>query len=181
MNDRPEYRAIQAFYDNRTAKRSGVRLMNHIDEGLAILDHLEAPDDAKAAFCLHPLFQADPELMTVGQNYMTSRHAGVDAMPVMLTMEYRQWANAFLSEKVTFGKNSQGYYRFIVSGRANTGPIPEVKQMLIADKVQNYKDFELHHKDTHARSAELDYYFKQWLAALGISVGHYQALCKVIA
>ena len=37
-----------------------------------------------------------------------------------------------------------------------------------------------YHKATHARSVELDYYFKQWLAAFGITESYYQKLCKVI-
>lgn len=43
--------------------------------------------------------------------------------------------------------------------------------MLIADKVQNYKDFRKHHLDTHARADELDFYFKTWLKELDVD-GH---------
>lgn len=36
----PEYQAIAAHYGARTARRSGVPLMRHIDEGLWILDQV---------------------------------------------------------------------------------------------------------------------------------------------
>ena len=47
-------------------------------------------------------------------------------------------------------------------------PLPEVTDMLRADKVQNYKDFLLHHRDTHPRAAALERYFQQWLRRLSI-------------
>ena len=60
--DSEEYALIEAYYGNRTAKRSGVWLMNHIDEGLAVLAKINAPKEAYSAFCLHPLVQNDVDL-----------------------------------------------------------------------------------------------------------------------
>ena len=40
--------------------------------------------------------------------------------------------------------------------------------MLIADKVQNYKDFLLYHYGIHERSNQLNQYFINWLSYLGI-------------
>ncbi|WP_437969795.1 hypothetical protein WMF04_11090 [Sorangium sp. So ce260] len=48
-------------------------------------------------------------------------------------------------------------------------PLEEVNHLLRADKIQNYKDFLLHHRGTHPRRVELDRYFNQWLARLGVS------------
>jgi hypothetical protein len=52
--------------------------------------------------------------------------------------------------------------------------------MLIADKVQNFKDFRTYHADSHSRRQELDVYFRQWLAALGMSMEQFSELCAVI-
>ena len=41
--------------------------------------------------------------------------------------------------------------------------------MLIADKVQNRKDFMMYHLHTHQRSKELEKYFNQWLNKLSVS------------
>lgn len=40
--------------------------------------------------------------------------------------------------------------------------------MLVADKVQNYKDFSLYHADTHPRAKELERYFQNWFCRLNI-------------
>jgi hypothetical protein len=52
--------------------------------------------------------------------------------------------------------------------------------MLIADKIQNRKDFELYHKDIHERSDELKQYFFNWLWRLGVWEGNYQEFKKSI-
>ena len=59
---------------------------------------------------------------------------------------------------------------------ATPGPLKEVRQMLIADKVQNYADFLTYHAHTHSRSKELDFYFKHWLAQLDVSRDLYSLL-----
>jgi hypothetical protein len=50
--------------------------------------------------------------------------------------------------------------------------------MLIADKIQNRKDFELYHLGKHERSSELDSYFKNWLERLDITEEFYQETKK---
>ena len=45
--------------------------------------------------------------------------------------------------------------------------------MLIADKIQNRKDFQLYHLGTHTRSEQLDQYFKNWLEKLEVSEDFY--------
>ena len=163
----PEFKAIAAFYSDRVAERSKVPLIKHVVEGLSILRHLEADEDTKRAFCLHPLFQADGDLNVVGRRYVeVAEELGYRARPIFLTMEYRNQANAWLSDKVWID-NPTG--RPMSLGSPWPGPLLEVKQMLIADKVQNYKDFRIHHRDTHERSAELEVYFLKWLDVLGVS------------
>jgi len=152
-----ESKAIEKFYGDRCAKRSGVRLIKHIEDGLTILREIGASVWAERAFCLHPLFQADKELMTEGVKYCEK---SVNPYPVMLVMEYRQWANRWLSDKV------DDYGKF--TSLPSPGHLEEVKHMLIADKVQNYKDFLAYHVQTHQRSHALSVYFETWLAELGI-------------
>ena len=50
--------------------------------------------------------------------------------------------------------------------------------MLVADKVQNRKDFLAFHEGIHERTLELDYYFKYWLEALQITEEMYEELVK---
>lgn len=165
IKDTVEYKLIQRHYGDRVAKRSQVPLMNHIDEGLILLERISATDNSKRAFCLHPLFQADEDLK---ENwYMASF---VEPHVLLLTMEYRNIANAYLSDKM------DAPYDISIK----LSPLFEVNEMLIADKVQNRKDFITYHKSTHTRSAQLDLYFKNWLDALNIDDQAYDRMCIAI-
>jgi hypothetical protein len=142
---------IKAVYGDRVARRSQVPLMNHITEGLQILDMIGAPWVVKQAYCLHPILQSDDDFRR--------DKAGVIPMELIdaaiLAMEYRWVANSYLSNKKV--SDFVGF------------SCDEVREMLIADKVQNYKDFLIHHKATHPRSQELDEYFNNWFELLEIS------------
>jgi GNAT superfamily N-acetyltransferase len=150
----PEYRAIAAFYGARCAERSRIPWMNHVDEGLAVLRELGASDAAKRAYCLHPLVQGDAELTA---NLDRLDALGCGAKSWVLASEYRRVANLTLSHRE-------------VSGAADIplGPLPEVHDMLRADKVQNEKDFLLAHATTHPRRDALRRYFQLWLERLGV-------------
>lgn len=165
MKNTVEYKLISKHYGNQVTKRSQVPLINHINEGLTVLDDIRASDAAKRAFCLHPLFQANADLI---ENYYMAQF--VEPHVLLLTMEYRNIANAFLSDKMD-SPNPQWIY---------LSPLNEVNQMLVADKVQNYKDFVTYHKGTHKRSDKLEMYFKQWLDRLGIETSDYSRLCTLI-
>lgn len=146
-----EYNLIKEFYGVQRAKRSGVLLMNHIDEGLKILDQINATERAKKAYCLHPLLQSDEAF---NQNInMSFENVFTDV--IILTMEYRRVANSYLSKN-----NKSDFVGFSCE---------EVRQMLIADKIQNYKDFMLYHYATHQRSDELHTYFNNWFDLLGVN------------
>jgi hypothetical protein len=166
----PEMTAIKNFYGRRKAARSQVPLILHVYEGLVIMKAIGAAQDAKKGYMLHPLFQADAELHTVGYDYAQTAK---NAVPVVLAMEYRLYANAWLSDKVNKVDD-----KLVIYGEPTAGPNLHIKHMLIADKVQNKKDFELYHKGTHPRSDELAFYFDQWLAALDIDQQQYQELVK---
>lgn len=158
-----EYQLIEEFYGDSVAKRSRVPMINHIHEGLVVLDEIEASEFAKRAFCIHPLIQADVDLEN---NYDIL--VGCDPHAIALAMEYRSVANEYLSQKVGTGHEIR------------LSPLGEVNDMLIADKVQNRKDFETYHKGTHPRSDELELYFAQWLEVLNVSEYDYNVLCDAI-
>ena len=63
----PHYHAIQAFYGDRRAQRSGVLYIQHINEGLLVLEAIQATLPACQAYCLHPIVQGDTELTTAFQ------------------------------------------------------------------------------------------------------------------
>jgi hypothetical protein len=150
-----EYRAIERHYGSRRAARSGVDYMSHIDEGLGVLRHFEASDAAKRAWCLHPLVQADSDLM---ESFPRLHALTASPQVLALAMEYRNIANAYLSHRTVTS-----------TAEIALGPLPDVVDMLRADKVQNYKDFLLHHRETHPLREALDRYFRLWLECLGIS------------
>lgn len=158
------YRLVANFYGKAVANRSQVPLINHIDEGLSVLDEIGASIDAMQAWCIHPMLQEDTDLEA--QFSYVARN--VESAVVMLAMEYRSVANEYLSGEVGKGHSIR------------LSPLNDVNDMLIADKVQNRKDFYTYHYGTHPRSAELEQYFKEWLTELCIDEDRYLELCAVI-
>jgi hypothetical protein len=148
---RPAYTLIKSYYGDKKAKRSGVLFIKHIDEGLKILDFIKALSIVKDAYCLHPIFQSDEDFNANKYKFFK----GIPQPAIILAMEYRRVANSYLSKDK-------------VSDFVGFSCI-EVKQMLIADKVQNYKDFLIHHYGKHERSSELYEYFHNWFNLLGIA------------
>jgi hypothetical protein len=185
MNDltdikrRREYQLISDWYGTRTAERSGVPLINHIDEGLLLLNLLGASIIAQSAFCLHPLIQHDNDFLLTAERLARecSVEGGVDAYALTLAMEYRSVANAFLSDKITPDDLLPGVSVDDVAGRIRLSPALAVNGMLVADKIQNRKDFLRYHKGTHPRSRELDLYFRAWLVKLGVSELYFEGAC----
>ncbi|MFM9428059.1 hypothetical protein RCH10_004521 [Variovorax sp. GrIS 2.14] len=172
----PEYQAIKEHYADRVARGSGVPLMEQVEEGLIILDVLDASEDVMRAFCLRPLFQNDEDLVHYGQDFMYA----VDISPpvLLLVMEYRSRANAWLSDKVH--RSVADPHQVIAQGLPSAGPLEGVRDMLIADKVQGRKEFIRHQRGRHARSDELDLYFELWLQALEVDAEEYDGLCASI-
>ena len=153
IKDTLEYAAISEYYGDKTAERSGVPLINHIDEGLTLLDNIGATEEAKRAYCLHPIFQSNDDLAA---NKDTAYK--YDSYIILLTMEYRKSANSYLCSPKTDS------WTTIDDLKTHVGPLlPEVRHMLVADKTQNYKDFMIHHYAMHKRSTQLFSYFNLWL------------------
>lgn len=160
-----EYELISEFYGDQKAKRSGVYLMNHIDEGLTVLEAIGASETAKKAYCLHPILQSDEALL---ENYRAD-FSGVDPQTLLTVMEYRSVANEYLSKREISSIDE-----------IRLSPLKVVNEMLIADKVQNRKDFELYHQNSHKQSKELTLYFGNWLQRLGVSSQDYQNLVDLL-
>lgn len=159
------YKYIEQFYGDKSAQRSGVRYMNHIDEGIAVLDFLCAPGEAIEAYCLHPMFQCDDDLKENLKN--KTLMSVMDKITLVHVIEYRNKANNFLSPHVSKREPS-------------LSPLVIVNWMLLADKIQNYKDFlkyqshpEMSSNPTMPKKKwdDLDQYFQRWLAVL---VPHFQ-------
>jgi hypothetical protein len=163
-----EYQYISEMYGNDCAKRSGVPFMNHIDEGLAILHWIGASLEAKKAYCLHPIYQTDETFSVYGKKDMRDKNVfGISANVIVNSVEYRHVANNYLSTREIKSLDD-----------IKLSPLKDVNDMLIADKIQNRKDFELYHEDTHPRSKQLAQYFRNWLEKLGISEDQYQEYKK---
>lgn len=157
------YSLIANHYGDKCAKRSGVKLINHIDEGIKILILIGACHSAVQAYCLHPIIQDDESY----EKFFNGNEINlVSQVSLTLAIEYRYAANSFLS---TMPKENLKMSIF-----------SPVKQMLIADKIQNRKDFEIYHKDTHPRAKELTEYFNEWMKILDISEEEYQNILEQI-
>lgn len=142
------YLLISEYYGEDTAKRSGIRLMNHIDEGIDILKSIGAEQDTIDAYCLHPILQSDEAF---NKNY-TMNFSNIPTSSLLLAMEYRRVANSYLSKD-----KIESFVGFTND---------KIKQMLFADKIQNEKDFAQYHEGTHPRSIELREYFDNWINIL---------------
>lgn len=147
-----EEQLIVNFYKDRVAARSQIPLINHIIEGDCVLKELNCSIDTRKAFYIHPLIQNDIDLHN-NKNLLYP----ISSIVLAYTFEYRNIANQYLSlRQITTLDDIQ------------LSPLQEVNQMLIADKIQNYKDFILYHKNTHPRSNELNQYFINWLIKLDV-------------
>jgi len=142
------YRLISENYGDKTTERSGVRLMNHIDEGIEILRSEGADPLTIDSYCLHPILQSDDAFRA---NYEMD-FTGVPTAALLLAMEYRRVANSYLSTMPI-----EGFVGFTDD---------RIRLMLLADKLQNEKDFRLYHEGLHPRTAELREYFDNWIKVL---------------
>lgn len=159
----PEYEIISEFWDDKVAKRSGVHYMNHVDEGLRVLVDRGASERAMRIFALHGLLQQCYRDDTV----FTPDLSRVAPDVLIGTMEYRAVANAHLSfhPPETLRLSEDG----------------DVNEALVADKIQNFKDFLRYHSLRHDRTVELGEYFAYWLRKLGLDIEEQWRLQKPLS
>lgn len=150
-----EYMVIKKFYEGQHAQRSGLPYIKHIDDGLKVLDALGAEDRTKAAFCIHPIIQANESLVEALE---TEAHLTEDPYVAVLATEYRRVANSYLARNYT-GEGDRDTIKL--------SPLKQVNDMLIADKIQNRFDM-VHYSPLQGtdRGEELLGYFDNWLAVL---------------
>lgn len=146
------YKLIQNTYKDNKTERSKVPFIYHIDEGGFILNEIGATDIVKDAYYLHPLLQSDEEF----NKNKSLDFNNINTESLILATEYRRVANSYLSNIDI--SNFVGF------------PNNEIKQMLLADKIQNYKDFLKYHKGIHTRGEILEQYFINWFKLLEISL-----------
>jgi len=150
-----EWSLISLEYGDRVAERSRVPLINHIVEGVNVLEAIGSNRAAICAFMVHPLFQADDDFERNG-HILADPDLALGPEVSLLVLEYRRAANAYLSKPHT-DDWSDAIVRYQVGALYDS-----LRNMLVADKWQNQKDFRAHHLGTHARSAELERYFLTW-------------------
>lgn len=154
-----EYKFVKELYGDKKAERSQVPYINHINEGLFVLDLINADLVTKKAYCLHGVFQSDNDF---ADRCNLRDYTHLDPEAILHVIEYRHVANGFLSK----------HNLEINPIDINAGISYITRDMLIADKVQNFKDFLQHHMGTHPRSKELYKYFSLWFQKLGSSKMH---------
>ena len=175
MKNSKEYLYISKVYGDVRAKRSNLPLMNHIDEGLDVLETLNASDEAKRAFCIHPIFQSE-NLIDYRNDYL-GMSTDEDFIIVRLDEKYSVLANTFLCRPQTDNwDKSEIAKQLIAANNCSYIISDDISNMLLADKTQNYKDFMLHHYGIHERSIELFNYFHLWIKVLNPSVINFTGL-----
>ena len=148
-----EYDLIYQYYRDRAAERSGVPLMQHIDDGIEILRSAGCEVTTALAFAIHPLVQDDQVL----QEHIEALRTQCRPSVLIYAMEYRSVANAYLS-----------HCKIDDIEEIRVSPLAEVNWMLVADKLQNFRDFMKYHANTHERALELAGYFFNWKDRLSI-------------
>ncbi len=153
---------IENFYRDKRAERTKIPLINHIYEGLEIMNSLEASELGKSAYCIHPMLQ-DTSALIENINYCFDN---VNSDIIKLAIKYRLAANAFLCKPTTDIYTKEAMINLMTSLELFSNQ--DLKDALIADKIQNRKDFLLYHYGTHPRSDELNEYFIKWLDVLDV-------------
>jgi hypothetical protein len=128
--------------------------MNHIIEGAYFLTEVMPADDPFVeAFLVHPIFQ-DVDLPTqVIQKYVDTFELST---PVVSTaFKYRIAANSYLPKDIHTGRQPP-----VILEQG-------LKFMLIADKIQNLKDFQRYFDKQNPRYKQLENYYDTWLSSLG--------------
>lgn len=167
------YQIIKEHFAGQIATRSALPYINHIHEGIYILNRCFGWDETTAeAFCVHPIFQdvSDDSHATQARCKSELNHRVTD-----LASQYAKAANAYTSK-----------HRLLEIAAIPLPSDSAVRQMLVADKVQNKKDFVaqvLNPSTANSNSqgnaqlnAHLMSYFDRWLDRLGVTPTNFTEL-----
>lgn len=158
---------IEEFYGDKRAKRSGVRLINHIYEGKAWLEYFHARCPTIEAFCLHPMIQYETDCY---ENWQKIIRADFDNEVIMFLMEYRNIANLGLRPSV-----------MPEVFNPKISPTYHVNDMLRADKIQNRKDFYKYYRGNAYDTFQLEEYFASWMKVLGVGDKMYEKAVEIMS
>lgn len=175
INDKPYYSLINKHYQSKIAKRSKLPYINHINEGIYILYRLYGWSEILiAAYCLHPMVQSKNALLKACN--FEFDFSNIDPVAIIYAMEYRRIANNYIS---TMKMRSWQEIELSYIGGVN--------QMLVADKIQNKKDFMLYmynkipRKSYQKASQKYLIYFDSWLERLDVGTELYETLVQELS
>lgn len=160
VEDSNPYVTISKYLGDEVTWKSKKFKMDHIDEGLAIMEIRNASKYAKSAFCLHPMMQDDCDLRKHRSGKGLSLPDSMVPMRVLINvMDFRSVANEYKLFSYPRKKIKSVY-------DIRKSPLKDVDEMLIADKVQDRKDFEVY--GVYGDEKDHAEYFKNWLERLDI-------------
>lgn len=167
MNKYKYYSVIDSFYKGMSTSK-GVPYINHINEGIVHLENMKVDDDVINAFILHPFVQCVNLKGTYKDCLLTEKelekHINIFKIEPEIAFElllYRKYANSYLCREATDNFSIHDAYGYL----KNLNNYQTTVKMLIADKLQNFKDFLLYRQD-HPRKEFLNRYFTIWLNIL---------------
>jgi len=161
------YNLIYEYFKNKKTSK-GVPYMNHIDEGIKILEEIKADKCTIEAYILHPFIQCVNLKGADGKVILSEEEMkeyldiySIDPIVTSNLFLYRKFANAYLCRPETDNLSLMDIRNCLYGLEM----YPDIIDMLIADKLQNFKDFMKYRQD-HPRYDQLFRYFNMWLYIL---------------
>lgn len=153
-----EYKIIEDYYKDKYHS-NGVSFMKHIDEGLAIMKWMGTSESAKKSFCLHPIYQSEKSIKDFGIKDLSDNKLKLDSNIITNVLEFRRIDNLYTNDM-----------RISSPGDIKISTLDEVNQMLIADKIQNRKEFENYYDGNE----DFSMYLINWFRKLDINENMYR-------
>ena len=161
------YKTISQFYKGKKTSKN-IPYINHIDEGVGYLELMGVSDTVVNAFILHPFVQCVNLKGTYNKTLLTKseleEYVDIFELEPDVAYElllYRKYANSYLCRPDTDGAAIMEAYSLIDTLQNHQTTV----RMLIADKLQNFKDF-IKYREDHERAKHLTQYFIYWLSIL---------------